>query len=99
RYWSVTGVQTCALPISRIRSSQLAPRLIIPVIDRQGFSVHFDGARDLTALVKIQFAEVSESALTLRVQIDRLQPGLFGGIPILRSEERRVGKECESRGG
>ena len=63
RDWSVTGVQTCALPIS------------VPGIDRVAFSQQVD-AGGLLGFLDIFVG---------------------GGLSLLRSEERRVGKECRSR--
>src|SRR5437016_9503220 len=69
RDWSVTGVQTCALPISR-HLSWIGAAF--------GLTLHtlLDGV-----------------ALAASVELDRHAGHTHG----LRSEERRVGKECRSR--
>src|SRR5438046_10395093 len=73
RDWSVTGVQTCALPIS----SGLA----------------YDG-------------RVKPDVVAPGVALETSEPGSnadgtarYGTVNGTRSEERRVGKECRSRGG
>src|SRR5438093_5277794 len=71
RDWSVTGVQTCALPISTRRS--IAPRRSVRRADRR------NPARVGPA------ADVLQRARRLALRAG------------LRSEERRVGKECRSR--
>src|SRR3712207_1623403 len=64
----VTGVQTCALPISR-----------------------YDGARPLRYEVWLDGSEGMDAAARGEVSVAE------GGFAQLRSEERRVGKECRSR--
>src|SRR5688500_20404597 len=71
RDYKVTGVQTCALPISIIAFGLFGFRLL-PV----------------SALPKVDFPTIAVTA-TL--------PG--ASADTMRSEERRVGKECRSRGG
>src|SRR5262249_58320791 len=86
RYWSVTGVQTCALPISVASAKEL---------------ITVTGA---TALFSPLIAGVVEQAKVLYLQQN---PGLSKDLneiatqmrADLRSEERRVGKECKSRWG
>ena len=91
RYISVTGVQTCALPISYFK-------------DYPGYYFSGDGARRdadgyywITGRMddvlnvsghRMGTAEV-ESALVLHEKIAE--------AAVVRSEERRVGKECRSR--
>src|SRR5258706_10714381 len=81
RDWSVTGVQTCALPISTANS------VLEEVVHEHAIAVVRAG-EDVAA-------EVVGAAFDCRVGF-----GLFhqhvGGENI-RSEERRVGKECRSR--
>src|SRR3712207_7050992 len=73
----VTGVQTCALPISRARISE-RPLLIIVA-----------NCRLITA------RSLSLTRLPPGRLISRFMPVLASRT--LRSEERRVGKECRSR--
>src|SRR3712207_7084146 len=73
----VTGVQTCALPISARRT-------------RYGVSAH------------VQAAVAAEVGAGGEARLLAGQPGDDGGdllrrAQTLRSEERRVGKECRSR--
>src|SRR5258706_4637981 len=82
RDWSVTGVQTCALPISRLLDDP-APR----VREAGAYALGVGERREA------------------RVQLEK---GMAGGdaalaamsawaLSEIRSEERRVGKECRSR--
>src|SRR5690606_41185487 len=90
RDFHVTGVQTCALPISVEDAELFLPEQnefvtrteLIPILDKL---VAFEGL--LTRLGQKQI----EAAL-LRVFVDF--PELSKD---LRSEERRVGKECRAR--
>src|SRR3546814_5471662 len=68
----VTGVQTCALPISAIwnRHPELVSGSIVPPA----------------------MASIVEKWMLKQVQHD----GTYGGRTSVRSEERRVGKECVS---
>src|SRR5205823_10892480 len=68
----VTGVQTCALPISQFR--------------------HSGGTADGR---EASFVAINKGARRLPA---RASPDVVGGpATLLRSEERRVGKECRSR--
>src|SRR5207245_7497062 len=80
---TVTGVQTCALPICLL--SELKVKM-------QHFSVSMVGEKSV-----VEFdADVSysqEEAILNRLN----RPGVVSEVVPLRSEERRVGKECRSR--
>src|SRR5438093_2906774 len=82
RDWSVTGVQTCALPISALRRD-----------GRRGGGRPGARCEDRGGLAPGRGETIS--------QVSRAAgAGKRGGIRfsrILRSEERRVGKECRSR--
>src|SRR5258706_10080986 len=82
RDWSVTGVQTCALPISKENFPALPdmPHILVKI-----------SAAVLEGLIsKTKFAiSMEESRYTLNGGLLILKPD--------RSEERRVGKECRSR--
>src|SRR5438046_9833355 len=73
RDWSVTGVQTCALPIYRRR--RLAPR---------------PGKAPRAVVERVVGADA-----VLEEAMDHLVQRAYRDA--LRSEERRVGKECRSR--
>src|SRR5262249_57866912 len=88
RDWSVTGVQTCALPIGGPRSLTLRLR-------------HWDGAEvQLEAADVVRRDEPTQDP-TERTWALQLKPGatgrqvlrLTGSVPLERSEERRVGEE------
>src|SRR2546430_5734287 len=79
---TVTGVQTCALPISRIgiaysRNSAGGKQTVL----RAGYGLYYD---EILGAVISQSRNVYPTFLTIN----------SGGG---RSEERRVGKECRSR--
>src|SRR5256886_11985985 len=76
---TVTGVQTCALPISKA-TAVVMPSLTIPM---GGARVRFPAIADGTVLNGVRYFFVEDPAY-----FDR---------DGLRSEERRVGKECRSR--
>src|SRR5438270_7899670 len=75
---TVTGVQTCALPISH-RSSYSA---------RTG-SKNTTGPRRIQLAASLRLGRIKSGPSTI--------PSLPNGPEVLRSEERRVGKECRSR--
>src|SRR3712207_7629783 len=79
----VTGVQTCALPISGVgRRGEVVPgEEIVDVLQDDRVAVEVDQAVE----------EVEPEDVELGVR--RGEPGLEAA----RSEERRVGKECRSR--
>src|SRR5262249_59591244 len=75
RDWSVTGVQTCALPISVAPLAGAAAHVVLLVAD-------------------VTHAKQLERQMLLTERLTtagRLAAGV-------RSEERRVGKECRARG-
>src|SRR5699024_12230526 len=92
RYRNVTGVQTCALPILRDLS----------VTSRRFKDLHDGLPRIPTSVLTARLRDLQRTGVVTRVADE--QPG--GGVlyrltahgralePILRSEERRVGKEC-----
>src|SRR5256885_12443460 len=80
RDYKVTGVQTCALPISK----------------KRGCATHAGAGENVWSNVHI------DDLVTLYVlAIESAPPGAFlfaeNGENSMRSEERRVGKECRSR--
>ena len=93
RDWSVTGVQTCALPISRPQGVLFGWFLVLL------FSIRF--FVEFTKANQVAFEQV----LPLNMgQLLSLPFIMLGGWLIwqksrsaTRSEERRVGKECRSR--
>src|SRR5256885_5535277 len=82
RDYKVTGVQTCALPISPI-----AAYLILLLI---GFAMIVNSAQ---ANAMLQHLVPDE----LRGRIMAAYSFIVVGLSQVRSEERRVGKECRSR--
>src|SRR5436190_7459210 len=72
----VTGVQTCALPISPARPPTMPPTAAPPIAEMIG-PARASGPR--IGAVKI------------------VRPAMAPSAPPIRSEERRVGKECRSR--
>src|SRR5205807_6881814 len=90
RDYKVTGVQTCALPISeqialRLRTALAAQQLELLV----GFNA-LGGGRDTEAFPKARHGADNGHGIIARGQLlDERTIDLD-----LRSEERRVGKEC-----
>src|SRR5205823_7746861 len=86
----VTGVQTCALPISRVTRAYCAPGNAGTAED--GVNVPIE-VNDFDALVR--FARQEDVGLTVIGPEDPLSQGITGAFHKagLRSEERRVGKE------
>src|SRR5262249_57940056 len=93
RDWSVTGVQTCALPISALRGpGGRAPRPAHgrpPDRDGAGRTRSPDGGRRAQCL----------AVNTPRNSTGRLPRAPPSSVRPVRSEERRVGKEGGPRGG
>src|SRR5256885_10105277 len=81
RDYKVTGVQTCALPISRTKTAACGAA-------NRGFESH--PARQLALSRK-------ESHFGLLPSVVRYYHRFFPDSLRERSEERRVGKECRSR--
>src|SRR5206468_6470350 len=83
----VTGVQTCALPIL-IGFLQTVFLLTLPKLNSSSLALHSSvSSSPLLPLLSVApFSLLSILAVTL---------ALF--LIVLRSEERRVGKECSSR--
>src|SRR3546814_7788957 len=88
----VTGVQTCARPISVRPGRSPEGALLVPLLKARG--------NDESSLFAVEIAYVAPTApWTDRGTTDTVLPAL--DIPISRtgverSEERRVGKECVS---
>src|SRR5437016_13803034 len=90
RDWSVTGVQTCALPICFVRLRA---------------SIHFVPEAGLRGDKRSLPADYAPGPTQTACEIlppDPIPPALIsrsesGRGPGARSEERRVGKECRSR--
>src|SRR5258706_3810972 len=85
RDWSVTGVQTCALPISTVYLTKSCGNCLKSYAWRASKKLIAPTTR---AKCCSRSAGCSSS---------RIDEGRLGAQSILRSEERRVGKECRSR--
>src|SRR5256885_13252623 len=86
RDYKVTGVQTCALPISEVRRIIDATEPSIVLCDAGGAAL-VQGAPGIHLML-------GEGTAAL----EQAQTGALPVTPELpRSEERRVGKECRSR--
>src|SRR5256885_2857260 len=88
RDYKVTGVQTCALPISRVRLRPDGEEVALarqPVRgERGGGRLEHDADRHPLGDVRSFAHQLLADRLDLR-------------LGLARSEERRVGKECRSR--
>src|SRR5437016_8306408 len=89
RDWSVTGVQTCALPICPATSDTSAAIRRGNAPERLDH-LRVDGRRQLEALDRDRLAEPEMQSL-----VDYTESAFADRM--VRSEERRVGKECRSR--
>src|SRR5437016_10984135 len=85
RDWSVTGVQTCALPISRYHAELLQGKP-----PREGT---LPGGRRLTVEESAIIQTFPEG-----VRFSGSRSSQYAQVGNARSEERRVGKECRSGG-
>src|SRR5262249_57807634 len=94
RDWSVTGVQTCALPIFRVRASVHAvrERQSRPAVERRGPKRGRGRRRIYVGCVDRGAAHTENDELGDRFQGRRARDAIRS-----RSEERRVGRE--GRGG
>src|SRR5262249_56060451 len=84
--WSVTGVQTCALPISVVQrraANGVLHRVNVPAREHSP-----DAERRWRHVAALLGAELASEPVGLQGRQRDETP---------RSEERRVGKECESR--
>src|SRR5437870_13782645 len=89
----VTGVQTCALPISNL------PGTLIPInratSELAGSITTTNPVQSSLKMVCLQLGQTGP-ALIIRHVLHALSVS-FSSPPSQRSEERRVGKECRSR--
>src|SRR5262249_57407941 len=96
RDWSVTGVQTCALPISDLHAAveHVGATRALGVEDRQVLLAR-EVQQRLDVLDRLPRFAPAVRAVLLQALEDVL--GLVAAEVVLRSEERRVGKECVER--
>src|SRR5205807_5009451 len=98
RDYKVTGVQTCALPIFDYASARYGSpfrefRYIESIESLDRLQGPFDCITLIEVLEHLDPAQVRQ----MLSQVSRLLGP--GGRLVIRSEERRVGKECRSRCG
>src|SRR5206468_7525976 len=89
----VTGVQTCALPISDALRHRRSPKLLVAA---NGGRLGSDGARKM----RVPPASADEESCAAPCDGDTDAARVFtrtGCLGLERSEERRVGKEGRSR--
>src|SRR5207244_10195642 len=85
----VTGVQTCALPICRSQGDAIRENLCVRFAGRSGYPLAVVITRSIAASrfsIFTGLTRCSENPASI----------LFSTSPFIRSEERRVGKECRS---
>src|SRR3989454_1131197 len=104
RDYKVTGVQTCALPISMLMAYEVTQDLPLEPFDVETPLERMRGVR--VAGKKLALVPILRAGLGMVEGIAQLIPSArVGHIGIYRehdtleprSEERRVGKECRSR--
>ena len=91
----MTGVQTCALPISIKMVDYGAGEILLTSMDRDGTKIGFD--LELTRAISdaVRVPVIASGGVG---NLDHLTAGVKEGhADAVRSEERRVGKECRSR--
>src|SRR5439155_18009398 len=93
----VTGVQTCALPICHFRFRRLKPPQA--EMARLAHNDYLQQASDSGLLGFIPFSLFVIASLWVLYRRSSSEPIRFAAWLSLRSEERRVGKECRSRCG
>src|SRR5690606_41057077 len=87
RYFHVTGVQTCALPISALFDRYPTPKDLAGAVPTELEElIHSTGF-------------YRNKARSLLGMAQRLVEAYDGEVPRARSEERRGGKECRNGGG
>src|SRR5205823_8885191 len=90
----VTGVQTCALPISIVRTVAVGPSPLSVVVDeRSGHAFVLSRSTDNPDAASVSMIDTVTGALLRTQTVGRLPQALT----VDRSEERRVGKEWRSR--
>src|SRR5207248_7142138 len=96
---TVTGVQTCALPIFRLLRAVVAPaEAPCEMVRRSLFLVAMFGACATAAVAAPRPRADSFAKLDRELQQRAIRPRGHSRV-IMRSEERRVGKACESGSG
>src|SRR5690606_39336194 len=94
----VTGVQTCALPISRHLLTQSALQTPITLEHADVLDVSLQPASVVVMNFTLQFIAADKRDALVRRIAESLQPGgIFVLSEKIRSEGRRVGKGCGSR--
>src|SRR3546814_9359195 len=86
----VTGVQTCALPISTSEAWQALMREQVEAARRHLLSGRYV-AGHLPGRISLELKLVTQGGLAI---LDKLEASDYN----MRSEERRVGKECVRKG-
>src|SRR3546814_4792524 len=93
----VTGVQTCALPIAMAAAPVYAQSTKIGFVSTERILRDSKPAKAAQSKIEAEFKrrddELQKMATSLRSQAQKFDKD----APVLRSEERRVGKECVSQ--
>src|SRR5262249_58229127 len=95
RDWSVTGVQTCALPI--YRAPVLETLSSVRTVIGSSFRVQRSAPGNLQ-LAEPMHCDVEISCLRTCADLQLPSARQWRSRPPRRSEERRVGEECICRG-
>src|ERR1043165_5479273 len=97
RLLSVPGVAKCSTFGGEVRQLQiqvLPERLLAYDL---AISDVLAAARVSTGVIGAGFIETRNQRITLQTEGQALTPDILGEVVVVRSEERRVGKECRSR--
>src|SRR5205823_11230168 len=92
----VTGVQTCALPISRLEAGE-RPLFVLLLAPGSEFAFVLLGPTAAGPALSPETAHALFLAVALSMLATPLALALHDRL-LARSEERRVGKECRRRG-
>ena len=83
----MTGVQTCALPISSVLGE------IVPINDFYSYKAKYIKKNGADLLIPAKLSKT----IAKKVQNKAIEVFQVLNCEAMRSEERRVGKECRSR--
>src|SRR5690606_40707864 len=92
--FSRDGVQTCALPISNTSTLDVDEIASVTQRPQDVIGMHFFSPANVMRLLEnVRGKQTADDVIATVMNLSRR----IGKIGVLRSEERRVGKECRGR--